>query len=212
MSSRLTGTPTVVATISSRGAPPPYPPPPSAPCCRTLCGCSRSRSAGNNGLPPAGPAGDAHGRLTFNSCGHHLTTSPGTPAVTGQRPVLARKLVQSDLPRSVTNPVGVTAVDPFRTPNICLLRPHGLSGCLRTDLSVMAGDWAVGGTGRFSRGWLPVPGERLLAWHSRDVRPALTAGTGCWPGTCGRRRGRRSGCRSLTGSGMRTRRRCHRGW
>jgi hypothetical protein len=34
----------------------------------------------------------------------------------GHRPVLTRKLVQSDLPQSVTNPVGVTAVDPFILP------------------------------------------------------------------------------------------------
>jgi hypothetical protein len=58
----------------------------------------------------------------------------------------------------------------------------------------------------------PFGGEKPLTWDSQDASPALTAETGCWPGMCGRRRGRRSGCLSRTGFGMRTRRRSHRGW
>ena len=37
-----------------------------------------------------------------------------------------------------------------------------------------------------------------MPWHSRDASPALTAESGCRPGSCGRRRGRRSGCQSPT--------------
>jgi len=78
-----------------------------------------------------------------------------------------------------------------------LRRLHRLSGCLRTDPSVMAGGWAVSGVGRFSRGWLPAPsGRSHRPGIFGDSSPALTAEALCRRGMYGRRRGGRlGGCR-----------------
>ena len=77
------------------------------------------------------------------------------PAVLRLGPVGERRLLHD---------VSATAVperwQARRSPNICVRQLHRLSGCLRTDPSVMAGEWAVGGTGRFSFGWLPAPRGR----------------------------------------------------
>ena len=172
----------------------------------------RARSLGANGLQPAGSCCHLYRGSAVVTCLEiHWARASGLadrlPLVTASRGPGGRL-------RNVST-AGISQRSQARlTPSICFRRLHRLSGCLRTDPSVMAGGWAVSGTGRFSRGWLPAPSERShRPGMSRDASPALGAGTLCRRGMYGRRRGR-SAWRlpSPSGLGMRSRRRLHHGW
>ena len=94
-------------------------------------------------------------------------------------------------------------------PTYRLRRLHRLSGCLRTDPSVMAGGWAVSGTGGFSRGWRPArAGEATdLACSGTPVQISPLKPDAGEEGMEGGAAGGLGDCGSASGFGMRSRRR-----